>query len=75
MMKGNKFENNYELEAAEYELDGIKRKEKIRRKREQRLLDREEHRKKNSTRVKTSRYEEDDDFALYEKYGAKAFFA
>jgi hypothetical protein len=73
MMKGNKFEN-YELEAAEYELDGIRRKEKIRRKREMRLLDREEYRKKNNTRV-TRHEEEDDDFALYEKYGAKAFFA
>lgn len=73
MMKGNNFES-YELEAAEYELDGIRRKEKIRRKREMRLLDREEHRKKNNTRV-TRREEEDDDFALYEKYGAKIFFA
>jgi len=73
MMKGNKFES-YELEAAEYELDGIRRKEKIRRKREQRIAEREEHRPKKSTRV-TRREEEDDDFALYEKYGAKIFFA
>jgi len=73
MMKGNKFES-YELEAAEYELDGIRRKEKIRRKREQRIAEREEHRPKKSIRV-TRREEEDDDFALYEKYGAKIFFA
>lgn len=74
MMKGNKFES-YELEAAEYELDGIKRKEKIRRRRERQLYEREERGPKKSTRVKQRGRVEDDDFVLYEKYGAKAFFA